>query len=179
MTQWVGATQWGLRAQVLCGLCIVVQCCDCAVSLQFIKFFQPLTVIVGSNGCGKTTLIECLKYMTTGTVPPDSHSGQSFIHDPKVTSVGQRLQACCQVCHPVFGADCSRCHTQIARTQEVKAQLKLKFKDRTATKLLCTRQFKVVCVCVRVASTCVPLTWGVCARVPAHTKAQELAVSSP
>ena len=51
-----------------------------------IKFFKPLTVIVGANGCGKTTIIECLKYLTTGALPPDSHSGQSFVHDPRVRS---------------------------------------------------------------------------------------------
>lgn len=33
---------------------------------QVIKFAKPLTVIVGENGCGKTTIIECLKYATTG-----------------------------------------------------------------------------------------------------------------
>ena len=27
---------------------------------------NPLTMIVGANGCGKTTIIECLKYSTTG-----------------------------------------------------------------------------------------------------------------
>lgn len=33
---------------------------------QCIVFAKPLTVIVGANGCGKTTIIECLKYATTG-----------------------------------------------------------------------------------------------------------------
>jgi len=33
---------------------------------QVIKFGKPLTVIIGENGCGKTTIIECLKYATTG-----------------------------------------------------------------------------------------------------------------
>ena len=51
---------------------------------QEIKFFHPLTVIVGQNGCGKTTVIESLKYITTGTVPPDAHKGRCFVHDPRV-----------------------------------------------------------------------------------------------
>lgn len=37
-------------------------------SPQCIVFAKPLTVIVGANGCGKTTIIECLKYATTGKI---------------------------------------------------------------------------------------------------------------
>jgi DNA repair protein RAD50 len=38
---------------------------------------------VGLNGSGKTTIIECLKYVTTGDLPPNSKGG-AFIHDPKM-----------------------------------------------------------------------------------------------
>jgi len=48
-----------------------------------ITFLTPLTLIVGPNGSGKTTIIECLKYATTGDLPPNSKGG-AFIHDPKV-----------------------------------------------------------------------------------------------
>lgn len=50
---------------------------------QNIGFFTPLTLIVGYNGSGKTTIIECLKYATTGELPPNSKGG-AFIHDPKL-----------------------------------------------------------------------------------------------
>ncbi|RWW22661.1 hypothetical protein GW17_00013122 [Ensete ventricosum] len=49
-----------------------------------ITFFKPLTLIVGPNGAGKTTIIECLKLSCTGELPPNSRSGHSFIHDPKI-----------------------------------------------------------------------------------------------
>ena len=54
-------------------------------SRETIQFFSPLTLIVGYNGSGKTTIIECLKYATTGEQPPNSKGG-AFIHDPKVSS---------------------------------------------------------------------------------------------
>ena len=41
-----------------------------------IKFLKPLTIIVGDNGCGKTTIIECLKIGCTGGLPPNVANGQ-------------------------------------------------------------------------------------------------------
>eukprot|EP00466_Bigelowiella_natans_P016240 jgi/Bigna1/39369/e_gw1.31.95.1 len=52
-----------------------------------IEFFKPLTIIVGANGSGKTTIIECLKFATTGDLPPLSDKGKSFVHDPKIRGV--------------------------------------------------------------------------------------------
>ncbi|XP_070557933.1 DNA repair protein RAD50.L-like [Ptychodera flava] len=52
---------------------------------QVLQFFSPLTLIVGQNGAGKTTIIECLKYATTGDMPPGSRGqNHAFVHDPKV-----------------------------------------------------------------------------------------------
>lgn len=41
-----------------------------------INFLKPLTIIVGDNGCGKTTIIECLKIGCTGRLPPTVSNGQ-------------------------------------------------------------------------------------------------------
>lgn len=81
---------------------------------QTIAFARPLTVIVGANGCGKTTIIECLKYATTGALPPGAQSGQSFVHDPK-----------------------------IAGKSEVKGQIKLKFKNRVPMTMVCVRDLQL------------------------------------
>lgn len=48
-----------------------------------IKFFKPLTIILGDNGCGKTSIIESLKYVCTSDVPMLSERGKTFVHDPK------------------------------------------------------------------------------------------------
>jgi DNA repair protein RAD50 len=52
---------------------------------ETIQFYSPLTMIVGSNGCGKTTIVECLKFLSTGSLPPGSRSGQSIVNDPTMT----------------------------------------------------------------------------------------------
>jgi DNA repair protein RAD50 len=41
-------------------------------SEESIEFYTPLTMIVGANGCGKTTLIESLKFICTGSLPPNA-----------------------------------------------------------------------------------------------------------
>ena len=67
---------------------------------QLIRFC-PLTLILGVNGAGKTTIIECLRYITSGEAPPGTDKGKTWIHDPLLT-----------------GSGCS-----------VKAQVRLKFKE--------------------------------------------------
>lgn len=57
-------------------------------SIAIVEFFAPLTVIVGVNGAGKSTILESLKYATTGDMPPNSKGG-AFIHDPKMTGAGE------------------------------------------------------------------------------------------
>ncbi|KAL8515845.1 hypothetical protein ACS0TY_014518 [Phlomoides rotata] len=79
-----------------------------------IAFFKPLTLIVGSNGAGKTTIIECLKVACTGELPPNARSGHSFIHDPKV-----------------------------AGETETKGQIKLRFKTAARKDVVCIRSFQL------------------------------------
>jgi DNA repair protein RAD50 len=52
---------------------------------ETIEFYSPLTMIVGANGCGKTSIIESLKYACTGALPPTCSNGQSFVNDPTMT----------------------------------------------------------------------------------------------
>jgi DNA repair protein RAD50 len=58
---------------------------------QVIKIFTPLTLIVGQNGSGKTTIIECLRYATTGELPPNSATGGAWIHDPKLNGESETM----------------------------------------------------------------------------------------
>jgi len=41
-------------------------------SMSTIDFEGPLTLILGHNGAGKTTIIESLKLCTTGSFPPNT-----------------------------------------------------------------------------------------------------------
>lgn len=45
--------------------------------------FMPLTLILGKNGTGKTSIIEALKFIIAGEEPPFSDSRRNFIHTPK------------------------------------------------------------------------------------------------
>ena len=51
-----------------------------AMAWSFMGCRGTLTIQVRSL----QTIIECLKQVTTGELPPNTRSGQSFIHDPKV-----------------------------------------------------------------------------------------------
>mmetsp|Transcript_20519 Transcript_20519/g.49341 ORF Transcript_20519/g.49341 Transcript_20519/m.49341 type:complete len:1398 (+) Transcript_20519:99-4292(+) len=81
---------------------------------QVIGFCFPLTIIVGANGCGKTTIIESLKYGVTGSLPPGNKSGQSFVHDPR--SIGQ---------------------------SSVKASIKLRFNNTQGSSMVVARSMEV------------------------------------
>ncbi|KAH6571650.1 hypothetical protein BASA61_004285 [Batrachochytrium salamandrivorans] len=81
---------------------------------ETLEFSTPLTIIVGHNGAGKTTIIECLKYSTTGDLPPNSKNG-AFVYDPK-----------------------------LAHTSEVKAQVKLRFHNVRGQEVTCTRSLIVI-----------------------------------
>lgn len=50
--------------------------------VQTIKFQKPLTLILGENGCGKSTVIECLRYLTAQKEPAGKGT---FVHDPSLT----------------------------------------------------------------------------------------------
>ena len=81
---------------------------------EVIEFYSPLTMIVGANGCGKTSIIESLKYACTGGLPPTCKNGQSFINDPTMTD-----------------------------STEVKACVKLLFTNKAGKPTCCTRSMQL------------------------------------
>ena len=80
---------------------------------ESLKFETPLTLIVGLNGSGKTTIIECLKYATTGDMPPNSRGG-AFVHDPSICG-----------------------------EKEVMGQVKVMFKSTSQVKMVVTRSMQL------------------------------------
>jgi DNA repair protein RAD50 len=79
-----------------------------------IELYAPLTLIVGMNGSGKTTIIECLKYITTGELPPNARLGGGFIHDPNLCG-----------------------------EKEVLAQIKVQFRSTEGVRMVCTRSLQL------------------------------------
>jgi DNA repair exonuclease SbcCD ATPase subunit len=63
--------------------------------------FMPLTLIVGSNGTGKTTIIESLRFIISGSEPPHSDSRRNFVHesqnDRNITSINSHEYACIEL----------------------------------------------------------------------------------
>jgi len=82
-------------------------------NISIIQFYSPLTVIVGQNGSGKTTIIECLNYITTGNMPPNTKGG-AFVHDPKLVN-----------------------------EKDVKAQVRLRFRDAKKDRYNVVRNLQV------------------------------------
>jgi len=81
---------------------------------ETIKFEPPLTLVAGVNGSGKTTIIEALKFATTGIMPPGAKTGGAWIHDPGLE--GER---------------------------ETMAQVKLGFHAPNGTRLVATRSLQL------------------------------------
>jgi DNA repair protein RAD50 len=81
---------------------------------ETVVFNAPLTLIVGWNGSGKTTIIESLRYATTGELPPNSKTGGAFIHDPKLCD-----------------------------EKELMAQVKLSFRSTSGVRMVATRNLQV------------------------------------
>lgn len=76
--------------------------------IESIDFFRPLTLILGKNGSGKTTILEALRFAICGAMPPETAKGRGFVWDPrlagrnetkaavklKFTAVGNRAVLC-------------------------------------------------------------------------------------
>ena len=66
------------------------------------RFSPPLASL------SQKTIIECLRQATTGELPPNTRSGQSFIHDPRVRTSGEAVGRVATACAPALLALSSR-----------------------------------------------------------------------
>lgn len=56
---------------------------------ETISFNTPVTLFLGQNGSGKTTIIESIRFALTSELPSGSSSGQGFLNDPKMSNRNQ------------------------------------------------------------------------------------------
>lgn len=53
---------------------------------ETIYFNTPVTLFLGQNGSGKTTIIESIRFALTSELPSGSSNGQGFLNDPKISN---------------------------------------------------------------------------------------------
>ncbi|CAL8144103.1 unnamed protein product [Orchesella dallaii] len=104
---------------------------------QWIEFDSPLTLILGVNGSGKTTIIEALKFAITNQFPPNSSKGASFVNDPKL---GNMCDAVAKVILEVEDVKGDRYTT----TRRVKCTVKNKQGDLSSSQLDATISVKTL-----------------------------------
>lgn len=101
-----------------------------------ITFYTPLTLILGPNGTGKTTVIECLKYSTTGSQPPGTTGAGpgkgAFIHDPKIANEPQIQAQVRLMFNDVRGRQIT-CSRSMRATQKARSAVEVKTIDGTLT----------------------------------------------
>lgn len=94
-----------------------------------IEFLTPLTIICGPNGTGKTTIIEALKYATTGELPPGRMT--TFIHDLRLAS-RSRVDALVKLkFKDIRGRPCVITRRMTARAEGPKRKLTTKSEEST------------------------------------------------
>jgi hypothetical protein len=96
------------------------------------------------NGCGKTTIIESLKYICTGALPPGgATTGQSFVHDPRIAGRSEctHTRALLHLRFRLYVRALSAAFALPLRLIG-KAQIKLKFRDHAGKVMVCVRDFQ-------------------------------------
>ena len=87
-----------------------------------------------AGGAAAQTIVEALRYITTGDQPPNSKGG-GFVHDPKVAGLPSFPLLC--------RGECSRLHWLQARGDaKVDARVKLSFTSASGVRMTTTRQLQ-------------------------------------
>ena len=108
--------------------------------IEKITFLKPVTLILGQNGSGKTTILETLKFAISGILPPNSKQGKYFIRDPLMDKKTETKAAVKLLFNAINGKPilCARSLSFNRTTKKecfkrIEQFLRIKSKDRTET----------------------------------------------
>ena len=86
------------------------------------EFFSPVTLLLGRNGSGKSTVLEVLRFLLCGSYPPSTANGRAFLRDPALDSQSE-TKACAKLVFRTVGGQRFLCSRSVKLARGLKKDL--------------------------------------------------------